>query len=337
MGFSTMSMGLSGFVELHHAVLARFVDVIGEHGRAILARHSIGKLGAHAMAIEHVVAEDQRDAIAADELPPQDEGMGEPDRLVLDDVVELDAPGGSVAEQALIERQVLARRNQQDVADSCQHQHRQRIVDHRLVVDRQQLLVDGERGRIEPRARAAGENDALHGMSLLVSRRSIVSASASRHGRGCDAECAEDGRAIEPSVGRADRGRRIVDGADRDDLRRSTKAIGRHVDDRLREFEPGRVARAGEMIDAVGRLLWLRRAAQRDVEARPGDVARRGRAAALVGDDGQPIALGGKPEDGLDEILADRGCTPTTCAGRRDADCRRRRRARPRACCGHRH
>ena len=84
----------------------------------------------------------------------------------------------SVAEQALVERQVLARRDQQDIANSRQHQHRQRVVDHRLVVDRQQLLVDRERGRIEPRARAAGENDTLHGMSFLVSRRSIVSASA---------------------------------------------------------------------------------------------------------------------------------------------------------------
>ena len=90
----------------------------------------------------------------------------------------------AVAEQALIERQMLARRDQQNIADSRQHQHRQRVVDHRLVVDRQQLLVDGERRRIEPRARAAGENDALHGMSLLLSKRSIVSASACRHGRG---------------------------------------------------------------------------------------------------------------------------------------------------------
>ena len=103
-----MSIGLSGVVELHHAVLAWLADVIGEHGRAVLARRSVGELGAQTMAVEHVVAEDQRDAIAADEFPPQDEGMGKADRLVLDDVVELDAPGGAVAEQALIERQMLA-------------------------------------------------------------------------------------------------------------------------------------------------------------------------------------------------------------------------------------
>ena len=81
MGFSTMSTGCSGVVELHHAVLAWLVDVIGEHGGAVRARRSVGELGAQAMAVEHVVAEDQRDAIAADEVPPQDEGMGKPDRL----------------------------------------------------------------------------------------------------------------------------------------------------------------------------------------------------------------------------------------------------------------
>ena len=116
--------------------MAWLVDVIGEHGRAVRARRGIGEFGAQAMAVEHIVAKDQRNAIAADEFPPEDEGMGEADRLVLNDVVELDAPGGAVAEQVLIERQMLARRDQQDIANSRQHQHRQRIVDHRLVVDR---------------------------------------------------------------------------------------------------------------------------------------------------------------------------------------------------------
>ena len=47
----------------------------------------------------------------------------------------------AIAEQAAELRQVVRRRDHQDVADAGQHQHRQRIVDHRLVVDRQQLLA----------------------------------------------------------------------------------------------------------------------------------------------------------------------------------------------------
>src|SRR5262249_11822757 len=109
--------------------------------------------------------------------------MGQPDRLVLDDVIELDAPRGSVAEQSLIEWQMLARRDQQDVADTREHQDRQRVVDHRLVVECQQLLVDGERRRIKPCTQATGENDALHGVPLLSGKRWIVSWRANCHGR----------------------------------------------------------------------------------------------------------------------------------------------------------
>ena len=42
-----------------------------------------------------------------------------------------------------------------------EHQRRQRVVDHRLVVDRHELLADGARQRMQPRARAAGEDDSL--------------------------------------------------------------------------------------------------------------------------------------------------------------------------------
>ncbi len=62
-------------------------------------------------------------------------------------------------------RQVMRRRDDQDVPDARQHQHRQRIIDHRLVVDRQQLLGDGEGQRIEPRAAAARKNDSTHMIS----------------------------------------------------------------------------------------------------------------------------------------------------------------------------
>src|ERR1700730_2419305 len=101
--------------------------------------------------------------------------MGEADRSLLNRIGELDAPSGSLTEQMSIERQMLGRRDEQDVADTRQHQNRQRVIDHRFVVDREDLLVDGESRGVEPRARTSGENDTLHGKSLLASKRSIVS------------------------------------------------------------------------------------------------------------------------------------------------------------------
>ena len=57
---------------------------------------------------------------------------------------------------------VLRRGDHQHVADARQHQRRQRVVDHRLVVDRDQLLADAQRDRMQPRPGAAGQDDPSH-------------------------------------------------------------------------------------------------------------------------------------------------------------------------------
>src|SRR5690606_30514462 len=67
----------------------------------------------------------------------------------------------AVAEDAVERGRILRRGDDEDVADPAEHQGRQRIIDHRLVVDRQELLGDRKRQRMQPRAGAASENDAL--------------------------------------------------------------------------------------------------------------------------------------------------------------------------------
>ena len=64
---------------------------------------------------------------------------------------------------------LVRRGDHQDLADARQHERRQRVVDHRLVVDRQQLLAHRERERMQPRAGAAGQDDPLHDERVLVS------------------------------------------------------------------------------------------------------------------------------------------------------------------------
>ena len=51
--------------------------------------------------------------------------------------------------------------DQQDVVRPGQRRHRKGIVDHRFVVDRQQLLADGAGDGMQPGARSACQNDAL--------------------------------------------------------------------------------------------------------------------------------------------------------------------------------
>ena len=74
--------------------------------------------------------------------------------------------------------------DQQELADARQHQRRQRVVDHRLVVNRQQLLADGHGHRVQACARAPGEDDAFPGVvffslanSCFTFERHIVTAS----------------------------------------------------------------------------------------------------------------------------------------------------------------
>ena len=68
----------------------------------------------------------------------------------------------TITQKTLEIRQILRRADDQDVTDPGHHQHAERIVDHRLVVYRQQLLRRDRGQRIQPRARTTGKNNALH-------------------------------------------------------------------------------------------------------------------------------------------------------------------------------
>ena len=127
-------------------------------GRAAAARSSGGQM----VGVDQVVAERQRAGLAGDPVAADQEGLRDAVRPRLLGVGEAHAEARAVAQQAAELRQVLRRGDHQDVADAGQHQRRQRVVDHRLVVDRQQLLRRRQGHRMQPRAGAAGEQDALH-------------------------------------------------------------------------------------------------------------------------------------------------------------------------------
>jgi len=92
--------------------------------------------------------------------------------LVLDGVGDAHAELAAVTEQAVERRGIVRRGDHQNVGDACQHEGRQRVVDHRLVVDGDQLLRCPQRNRVETGARAARQDDAFHVAS--ASRRVLV-------------------------------------------------------------------------------------------------------------------------------------------------------------------
>ena len=157
-------------VELHHAEALGVVHVVAEDGGAPLPRVLDGaaQVARKAVAEEDVVAEHERAGVARDEVLTDEEGLGEAVGRVLDGVGERDPERGPVAEQALEVGQVRGRRDDEDVADARHHEDGERVVDHGLVVDGQELLARDRGERVEARARAAREDDAFHGCLLVV-------------------------------------------------------------------------------------------------------------------------------------------------------------------------
>ena len=101
------------------------------------------------VAVEDVVAQHQRAVVAADKLFAEDEGLRQAVRAWLHFVLQVQAPLAAVAQQLLKARRILRGADGQDVADTGQHKGAQRVVDHRLVVDWQQLFAHRHGDRIE--------------------------------------------------------------------------------------------------------------------------------------------------------------------------------------------
>ena len=154
-------------VELHDAEALGVVHVVAEDrcptGLCVLdgARQVAGQ----AVAVEDVVAQHQGARLSADEVLADGEGLRQAVRRGLLRVGEVHAVARAVPEQALEVGQVGRGGDDQDVPDARQHEGGQRVVDHGLVVDRQQLLGGHERERVQARAGPAGEDDAFHNIT----------------------------------------------------------------------------------------------------------------------------------------------------------------------------
>ena len=151
-------------VELHDAEALGVVHVVAEDRGAagLCVLHGASQVAGQAVAVEDVVPEHQGARLAGDELLADGERLGQAVGARLLGIGEVHAVARAVPEQALEVGQVGRRGDDQDVPDARQHEGGQRVVDHGLVVDRQQLLGGHERERVQARAGPAGEDDAFH-------------------------------------------------------------------------------------------------------------------------------------------------------------------------------
>ena len=145
------------------------VDKVAEHGAAAgggvgcSALEPLGETGA----VEDVVAQNHGAAVVADELLAQNERLCQAVRAGLYLVLQVQAVLAAVPQQGLKTRGVGGGGNDQDVLDAGQHQGGQRVVDHRFVVNGQQLLGGDHRQRVKSGAGAAGKDNTFHRYNSL--------------------------------------------------------------------------------------------------------------------------------------------------------------------------
>ena len=151
-------------IELHDAEALGVVHVVAEDRGAtrLCVLDGARQVARQAVAVEDVVAQHERAGLAADELLADGEGLRQAVGAGLLGVGEVHAVARAVPEQALEVGEVRRRGDDQDVPDARQHEGAKRVVDHGLVVDRQQLLGGHKRERVQAGAGPAGEDDALH-------------------------------------------------------------------------------------------------------------------------------------------------------------------------------
>ena len=151
-------------VELHDAEALGVVHVVAEDRGTARLRVLDGLLqvAAEAVAVEDVVAEHERARLTVNELLADGEGLRQAVGARLLGIGEVHAVARAVPEQALEVGEVRRRGDDQDVPDARQHEGAERVVDHGLVVDRQQLLGGHERERVQAGSGPACEDDAFH-------------------------------------------------------------------------------------------------------------------------------------------------------------------------------
>ena len=147
--------GIEILVELDDAEALGVVHMVAEdRGSPFMlgTLRSPAQVPREAVAVEDVVTQHESAGASIDELPADDEGLGKAVWGGLLGIGEAYPELGAISQQPLEVREVMGRRNDQDVAYACKHEGRERVVDHRLVVDRQELLARDARERIEPGA-----------------------------------------------------------------------------------------------------------------------------------------------------------------------------------------
>jgi len=122
--------------------------MISKDGCPIILKRCGFKLLIEVMPVEDIITQDERDRIITNKLFTNDKRLSKAIRAWLHFVLNRNAPLRTIAQQALKARCILWCTDDQNIVDPCQHQRTERIIDHWLIIDREQLLTDSHGYRI---------------------------------------------------------------------------------------------------------------------------------------------------------------------------------------------
>ncbi len=123
--------------------------MVGKDGGALSSGIGAGEQLRKVVAVEDVVAQYQRAGGVANELLANDERLRQAFGLGLHGVLQVHAPLAAVAQQLLEAWCVLWGADDQNIAHARQHQGTEWVIDHGLVIHRQQLLAHGQSGGVQ--------------------------------------------------------------------------------------------------------------------------------------------------------------------------------------------
>src|SRR5581483_3290299 len=142
--------------------MLRLTHRVRKNARTALQRRGFTQTIPQTCAEENIIAKNQTDRIRINETFSNDKSFGQTARLGLFCIRKRKTPLLSIAEQTLKRRQIFRRTDDENLANARQHQHRERIIDHRLVVDRKNLFAHAQGQWIEARTASAREDYAFH-------------------------------------------------------------------------------------------------------------------------------------------------------------------------------
>lgn len=149
--YDTISLWISHFVRKHD----RFSFILSSLNTCF--EHMTESLP-----IKDIISQYQTDIILADKIFPNCKGLSKPIRISLYRIRNHNSPLTTISEKSLKTLLIIQSRDHQNISNSSQHQDRKRIIYHRLIIDRHQLLGNRERNRMKPCTEAPGKDNSFH-------------------------------------------------------------------------------------------------------------------------------------------------------------------------------